>query len=54
MKEFFAEVWSYIRTYIAQILCAGIALRQLIIGDWFGAIIAVVVGIVLFLFDLFK
>ena len=42
------------KKYLTQILCVGIAVRQLIILDWFGAIIAVCVGGVLLIVDMLK
>ena len=54
MKDFLENLWFLFKKYLTQILCVGIAVRQLIILDWFGAIIAVCVGGVLLIVDMLK
>lgn len=61
MKAFFEKIAGAFRAvrgftakYIGEIVCGGIAVRQLIIGDWFGACISVVVGTAIFLVNYFR
>ena len=54
MKAFFEMALFYVKKHWAVILCVAIAVRQLIIWDWFGAIISAVVAGIIFLVNLFK
>jgi hypothetical protein len=54
MKAFFETVWYFITKYIGEIASVAIAVRQFIIGDWFGGLVMIGVGVVIFIVSLFK
>lgn len=54
MKAFFEMIWAFIVKYIGEIAAAAIAIRQFIICDWFGGVVMIGVGVVIFIVSLFK
>ena len=40
----FDKTWNFIKAYAGEIGLGLVAVRQFIVGDWFGGIIALVVG----------
>jgi hypothetical protein len=42
--NFLSNALGFVKRNAGGILCVAIAVRQLVIGDWFGAVISIVVG----------
>jgi hypothetical protein len=52
--EFLKTARAFVAKYIGEFVCGAISVRQLIIWDWFGAIISVVVAVVIFVVNRLK
>jgi len=52
--QWLKTAWAFAVRFAAVILLVAIAVRQLIIGDWFGAICLVVAAVVVLVIDLLK
>lgn len=42
-------MWNRIRAFLPEVALGAIAIRQFIIGDWFGGVVAIVLGILVYL-----
>jgi hypothetical protein len=50
----FAKVRSFIAQFIGELIAVAVAIRQFIVGDWFGGIAAVVIAAIILVVNALK